>query len=141
MVRDFKYHASVKGFHEWNQVLMNLKQIKSPQLRPLIDAFIQNVDRTNDAAIMPAMIAWWVRRDQTMSDIAMSRTLGKLEPHLLLGQDSEPNEKYVNELKSVAEAFYANMTLEKNDQFLVRYGIGYVDTLLEQLEAMRSSID
>lgn len=141
-MRDFKYSAAVSGGPTWAHHVMNLGLIKSKQLHSLISAFVENVYRTSSATIMPAMIAWQVRRDQVLSDAAMVRATGKLEPDLAqFDAEFDPGEKYRKEFESLATTFFKKVTPDQYVQMIAKYGVGYVSLLLEESKSMQTAME
>jgi hypothetical protein len=141
-MHDFKYRAAISGAPEWEARRMKLALVNSIQLQPIIAAFLENVSRTNSAAITPAMIAWGVRRDQLLSDIAMVKATGKLEPNLVQFDTAfEPGHKYREEFENLTRTFFSNQSPDQYVQLLDKYGIGYVNILLEESKGMQEAME
>ncbi|PYL10069.1 MAG: hypothetical protein DME34_01280 [Verrucomicrobia bacterium] len=139
---NFKYAAVVLGRKEWEECVMDLAMVRSDSLRPVIDAFVENVGRSDCSALTPAQIAWKVRRDQVLADCAMFAATGKLGPDLLEFEKTfEENAKYKEEFESITKKFFSNLTPEQNSQLIFKYGIGYVNILLEGSQAMQRAME
>jgi hypothetical protein len=141
--RDLKYCAVVLGDRTWKVQVTDLAMIRSDALRPVIHAFVENVLRTNSAAITPAQIAWKVRRDQFLADRAIFNATGKLGSDLTqLEQAFEVGHEYRQEFESLADNFFSRLTSpSQNAQMLLKYGIGYVEILIQESKGIQSAME
>jgi len=130
------------GAQTWQGHMNALVSIRSKQLQPVVTAFLENVMRIGTSAVTPAQIAWQVRRDQVICDCARFRATGKLEPDLLqLEKEVELPDEYGKEREKLIKEFFTSLTLGQEEQFLDRYGVGYINVLLEKIEGMQLGIE
>ena len=142
-MHDFKYRNLLfeKSFLEG--FVINLSIPKSAALEPVTDAFFANFKRIAAHTISPARIAWKVRRDQLLIDHAMFKATGKLESTL----EQFPNEgdpewkKYDEEFTKGARDFLEKMTPDENNKLIFKYGVQYIETLLEESKHMQDSME
>jgi hypothetical protein len=141
-MHDYKYGKAVLGKRRWEDCIMDLVKTRTEALRPVVDAFVKNVNRSNCSVLAPSQIAWKVRRDQVISDCAMMAATGKLEPLFdKFDEAFEPGHKYREEFENLTKKFFSNLTPENHSRLIYKYGVGYIDVLLAETSAMRSAIE
>ena len=62
-MRNFKYELIVTGTPSWQN---RVESIRTDKLKPLLETFESMFLRMANLAVMPAMIAFYVRRDQVL---------------------------------------------------------------------------
>lgn len=142
-MHDFKYRNLLfeKSFLEG--FVLDLSLPKSKALEPVTDAFFVNFKRIAAHTISPARIAWKVRRDQLLIDHAMFKATGKLESTLeQFPSEGDPEwEKYDKEFTEGAREFLAETTPDQNNKLIFKYGVQYIEFLLEESKHMQDSME
>jgi hypothetical protein len=142
-MHDFKYREVLFGKSFLEGLVLDLSKASSAALQPVIDAFLTNLNRISAHAVMPTQIAWKVRRDQMLADYATYKAKGKLEANLdqFPNADSADWKRYQEEFEKASTAFFSNITPEQNNMLLFKYGVQYVEILLEESKTMQDSME
>jgi hypothetical protein len=138
-MRDFKYRDLVQGPAGWIEMMASFRNVRSDCLRDCAAAFEANMARTGAFALMPAEIAYQVRRDSLFVSNARFRAHGKGESTIYDLMDSEMTPEIAHELEEQKKAFRPDK--EELRRFKSIIGMEYIEALARKLRGMELSLD
>jgi hypothetical protein len=144
-MRDYKYRELLIGQEVWEPLMKTFKQVRSDSLKDCANAFHTNMERIVAFAIMPAAIAFQIRRDTIFSSNAIFRVTKKGEMTL----DEAINMKLTSpEISADIEKQLREFLSEtnKHEKYFYHLGVKYIENLTsldvaEAPTAMQDSMD
>ena len=124
-MRQFKYTQLCSGSSEWDGIIKGIRDVRSQCLKGAAESFCQSMERTSSFAIMPAEVAFMVRRDQMWYDNAIFATTGRA--NITFGEFATrdcPPEVAAEVNKQIEE--YAKLPEPLRGQYKAMFGIQMV---------------
>ena len=142
MPHDFKYIELVRGAEKWRSLVTSLQTVRTEPLRAVAEAFMANCERTNVAAVAPAHVAVYSRREQHMADCAVFAEKGTL--NFDLKQFSRPkdmSEGFKEHYKRFFLEWADTVTDEEYKDFFGHWGVTYIDLKLRFFKGLQKYME
>jgi len=138
-MEDLKYRQLFQRGEFWKGLMIKLKNdVRSEPLKTCADAFHANVERLAGFALMPAAVAFEVRRDQIFLTNAMIRAKAAREMTLDEASSFEVPKEVVEDM--AANMVLLNLNRSDHLRHLYQLGIGTIELMTRDRKPMRDSV-